>query len=103
LNEERVRQILDIESQAQRLYQEGVRKAKELPDQAEQEAQALIEKARKNAQVQAQQLLEEAQAPDACDRILDQARDEAERMENLAHSHFDRAVSYVLARVAGRE
>jgi vacuolar-type H+-ATPase subunit H len=103
LNEERVRQILDIESQAQAIYQEAVRKAQELPDRAEREARTLIEKARKDAQAQAQQLLDQAQAQDTCDSILHRAREEAEHMENLARSHFDRAVGYVLDRLAGKE
>ena len=103
MNEERVRQILDIENQAQAIYQEAVHQAEELPDQAEREAQALIEKAHQDAQAQAQQLLDEAQAQDACDNVLHQARGEAERMENLARSHFDRAVGYVLDRLAGKD
>ena len=103
MNEERVRQILDIESQAQAIYQEAVHKAEDLPDQAEREAQTIIEKARKDAHAQAQQLLDQAQAQDACDSILHRARDEAEHMENLARSHFDRAVGYVLDRLAGKE
>jgi vacuolar-type H+-ATPase subunit H len=103
LNEERVRQILDIEGHAGAIYQEAVQKAEELPDQVEREAQTLLEKARTEAQSQARELLDEAQATDACARILDQARAEAERRENLAQSHFDRAVSYVLDRLAGKE
>ena len=103
MNEERVRQILDIESEAQTIYQKAVHEAEELPDQAEQESQALIEKAREDAQLQAQQLLDEAQAKDACDDVLRRAREEAERMENLARSHFDRAVGYVIGRLAGKE
>ena len=103
LNEERVRQILDIESQAQAIYQESVRKAEALPGQAEGEAQNLIDQARKEAQAQAQQLLDKAQASDECDNILRQAHDEAEHMENLARSHFDRAVGYVRDRLAGKE
>ena len=55
------------------------------------------------SRAQARQLVSEAQAQDACDRVLDQARTEAERMENLARNHFDRAVSHVLARLAGKE
>ena len=103
LNEERVRQILDIESQAQVIYQEAVRRTEELPDQAEREAQTLLEQTRMDAQAQAQQLLDEAQAPAASDSILHRARDEADHMENLARSHFDRAVGYVLDRLAGKE
>ena len=103
MNEERVRQILDIENQAQEIYQEAVHKAEELPDQAEREAQTLIEQARQDAQVQAQQLLDEAQAQDACDDILHQAQSQVQRMELLAQSHFDRAVGYVIDWLAGKE
>jgi vacuolar-type H+-ATPase subunit H len=103
VNEERVQQILDIESQAQDLYQQAVHQAEELPDQAEQEAQELIEKARQDAQAQAKQLVDEAQARDACDNLIHQAQVEAERMENLARGHLDRAVGYVLDRLAGKD
>ena len=103
MNEERVRQILDIESEAQAIYQKAVHEAEDLPDQAEQESQVLIEKARQDAQLQAQKILDEAQDQDACDDIVRRAREEAEHMENLALGHFDRAVGYVIARLAGKE
>jgi vacuolar-type H+-ATPase subunit H len=103
VNERRVRQILDIESEAQAIYQEAVRKAEDLPTQAEREAQTIIEKTREDAHAQAQQLLDQAQGQDACDSILHQAREEMGHMEGLARSHFDRAVGYVLDRLTGRE
>jgi vacuolar-type H+-ATPase subunit H len=103
VNEERVRQILDIEDQAQAIYQEATQQAEELPARAEREAKEVVEQARADAQREAQQLIEKARAEDACDRILDRANVEAERMEHLGESHFDRAVGYVLDRLAGKE
>ena len=52
---------------------------------------------------QAQQLLDQAQAPDACEGVPHQAREEVQHMETLAQSHFDRAVRYVIDRLAGKE
>lgn len=103
MNEKRVQQILDIESEAQAIYQEAVHKAGDLPNQSEQEAQKIIEKAREDAQAQAQQLLRQAQAQDAYDSTLRQAQEEIGRMESLARNHFDRAVGYILDRLAGKE
>ena len=102
VNEERVRQILDIESQAQTIYRDAEREAEELVHQAEQEAQALVDAAQQDAHVQAKALVDQARDQDACDVIVSQADDEAARIENLARSHFDRAVGYVLDRLAGK-
>jgi len=102
LNEERVRQILEIEKQAQDIHDAAVREAEQLPIQAEKEARAIIEKARIEAQEEARRLIANAQAQEECARILAQAEKEAERMEALAMSHFDRAVNYVLDQVVGR-
>jgi V/A-type H+-transporting ATPase subunit G/H len=103
LNETLIQQILEIEKQAQAIHETAVGDAEQLPIQAEQEAQALIEKARADAQEEARRLVADAQAQDECARIQAQAEEEARRMEALAMSHFDRAVGYVLKRVAGRE
>jgi vacuolar-type H+-ATPase subunit H len=105
LNEEHIEKVLDIEKQAQAVYDAAVREAEQLPVQAEKEAQALLEKARTDAQAEAHRLIAEAQtqAQDESARIVKEAEEEAERMETLAISHFDHAVSYVLDQVAGKE
>ena len=69
-----------------------------MPRQAEQEAQALIEKARTDAQEEAHRLIANAQAPEESEHILAQAEEEIHRSEALAQRHFDRAVGYVLDR-----
>ncbi len=101
-NEEHIQQVLEIESQAQAIYEAAEREAERLPRQAEQEAQALIEKARIDAQEEAHQMIVNAKAPEESARVLAQAEEEVRRTETLALSHFDRAVVYVLDRVVGR-
>jgi V/A-type H+-transporting ATPase subunit G/H len=105
LNEERVRQIVDLEQRAQAIYEKAVREAEQLPAQAEKEVRVLIEKAQSEAQTQARQLVAdaEAQAQAESARVLEQAKQNAERMKALAMGHFDRAVGFVLNRVTGRE
>jgi V/A-type H+/Na+-transporting ATPase subunit G/H len=102
-NAKRIQQVLEIERQAQAIHEAAMRQSEQSPIQAEQEAQALIEKARTDAEEEARQLVANAQAQEERARILAQAEEEVRRMEALAMSHFDRAVGYVLDRVAGRE
>jgi vacuolar-type H+-ATPase subunit H len=103
VNEQRVQQVLDIEKQAQTIYDEAVREAERLPKQAEREAEDLIEKTRAEATEKAHQLVANVEVQAERERILGQAEEEVKRMEALAMSHFERAVGYVLDRVAGRE
>jgi vacuolar-type H+-ATPase subunit H len=104
LDEKYIEKVLEIEKRAQAIYDAAVREAGQLPVQAEEEAQALLEKTRTDAQAEARRLIAEAQtqAQDESARIVKEAEEEAERMETLAISHFDHAVSYVLDRVAGK-
>jgi V/A-type H+-transporting ATPase subunit G/H len=105
LNEERVRQIVDLEQRAQAIYDAAVREAEQLPVQAEKEVRVLIEKAQAEAQTQARQLVADAEAQAQAEgvRVLEQAEQDAERMKALAMGRFDRAVGFVLNRVTGRE
>jgi vacuolar-type H+-ATPase subunit H len=105
LNEERVQQIVDLEQQAQTIYEAAVREAEQLPAQAEKEVRVLVEKAQAEAQAQAGQLVAdvEAQAQAESARVLEQAKQDAERMKALSMGRFDRAVGFVLNRVTGRE
>jgi vacuolar-type H+-ATPase subunit H len=102
-NKNRIQQVLEIEKKAQAIHDSAVREAEQFPLRAEQEAQALIEQARAEAEEEARQLISRAHAEEETARILSQAEEEVRRMEVLAMSNFDRAVSFVLDRVAGRE
>jgi len=103
MNEKLVQQVVEIEKEAQSTYDAAVRQAEQLPMQAQQEAEALIEKARKEAQDEARRLIQGAQAHDASERILAEAGEKINQTKGLSKSHLERAVSYVLDQVAGRE
>jgi cell division septum initiation protein DivIVA len=103
LPEKLIQQVLEIEKQAQTIHDAAVSQAEQLPVHTEKEAQDLIEKARAEAQTEARQLVADAQAQDECARILAKADEDSARLEALAMNHFDRAVSYVLDRVIGKD
>ena len=102
MNEKHIQQVLDIEKHAQEIHDAATREAQQLPQIAEQEAQALIEKARAEAQQEARELISKVQADDENARILSEAEEKSRQLEDLAKRNFDRAVAYVLERVAGR-
>jgi vacuolar-type H+-ATPase subunit H len=103
LNEKRIQQVLEIEKQADAIHAQAVSQAAQLPQQAEQEAQTLIEKSRQTAQEEARKIVADAQCDDECQRILHETEERVKNNEVLAMSNFNRAVNYVLARVVGRE
>lgn len=103
MNEKRIQQVLKIEEQAQAICETATHDAEQLQAKAVQDAQVLIETTREAARAEAQQLIEDAQAQEECAYVMAQADEQDRRIENLALSHFDRAVGYVLDRVAGKE
>ncbi len=103
MNEKRIQQVLEIEKQAQAAYEEALKEAKDLPAQAEQEAQLIVEKARAEADQEARQMIEKAQSEEESNRIMSEAQEKVRRTEALATSNFDRAVHFVLDRVVGKE
>ncbi len=103
MNEKRVQQVLEIEKQAQAAYETAVNEAKEIPLQAEQEAQLIVEKARAEAEAQARQLVDSAQSEQDTARIMAEAEQNVHRSETIAKSNFKRAVTDVLCRVVGKE
>ena len=103
MNENRIRQVLDIEKKAQENYEAALNEAQKLPALAEQEAQEIVNKARAEAQEEARQIVARAKAEGEVDRILAEAEEKNHQLEALAMSNFDRAVNYILDRVTGRE
>ncbi len=103
MNENRIRQVLDIEKRAQENYDAALKEAQQLPAQAEQEAQDIVNKARSQAQEEARQIVTRAKAEGDVDRILAEAEEQNRQLEARALSNFDRAVNYILDRVVGRE
>ncbi len=102
MNEKRIEDVLEIEQQAQAAVEAARREAEALPRRAEEEAQALLKQARGAAEEKARQVLAQAEPVEQSQRILSQAEQTVRQTEAVALTHFDRAVAYVLARVAGR-
>lgn len=103
MNENRIQQVLEIEKKANAIRDEMISEAAQLPIQAQKEAQAILEKARADAQEEARQMVAKAQAEQESADIMSQADEKNRRNETLAKSNFNRAVTYVVARVIGRE
>ena len=102
MDESRIQQVLKIEQEAREIYEAAIREAEQLPLAAEKEGQALIEKTRAEAEQEARKLVADAQAEEESARILADAGEKATRTKGLVMSHMERAVGYVLDRVAGR-
>jgi len=102
VNENRIRQVLEIEKRAQENYEAALREAQQLPTLAEQEAQQILNKARAEAQEEARQIVAKAKAEDEAAGILAEADEKNRQLEELAMSNFDRAVDYILDRVVGK-
>lgn len=103
MNEERVKQLREIEKQAHDLYEQAVRESQQLPQQAESEARHLLEKTRAEAQAEAQSIISAAKSKSEDQSILKQAEEDAARKEALGMNNLERAVKYVLNRVAIRQ
>ncbi len=103
MNEKRIEQVLEIEKKALALHETAQKEAEQVPIQAEKEAQALVEKARREAEEKAHQIEANAEPKEECERIMAQATEDARKTMELGMSNFDRAVTYVLNRVIGKE
>jgi vacuolar-type H+-ATPase subunit H len=102
LNEKSILQVLELEKEAQAIYEAAIREAQQLPVDAEKEAQALMDKTRVDAQAEAQQLIAKARSEEETAQILAQAKKKVQQFETLASGNLDHAVNYVIARVVGK-
>jgi V/A-type H+-transporting ATPase subunit G/H len=103
VNENRIRQVLEIEKRAQDNYEAALNEAQQLPALAEKEAQDIVNRARVEAQEEARQIVERAKSEGDVDRILAEAEEKNRQLEARATGNFDRAVNYILDRVTGKE
>jgi len=102
MNEKHIQQVLEIEKQAQEIYEQAKRDALEMPVKADQEGQALISNAKAEAQEEARKILANAQAGDDSNKILSDVDADKSQFETLAKANFEKAVAYVLERVIGK-
>jgi vacuolar-type H+-ATPase subunit H len=103
MDEKRIEQVLEIENQAQAIHDAALQEAEQIPLQAEKDGQAIIDKARAEAEAEARQIIAQSQDEEELKRILAQAEQQNQSREATAKTNFDRAVAYVLNRVIGKE
>jgi vacuolar-type H+-ATPase subunit H len=102
MNDKRIEQVLDIEKQAQAIYDAATREAEQLPANAEQEAQAMIAQARESAEAEARKIIEAAKGEDRAKDIMASMAKTSSDAEASAKANLDKAVAYVLERVIGK-
>jgi F-type H+-transporting ATPase subunit b len=102
MNEQRIQEILEIETQAQEMLAQAKREAEGLPVKAESEAHEMVEKARAAANEEARRILEQAQAANEADKIMAAAEDRMAQTGKLAEKNLEKAVTLVLDRVLGK-
>ncbi|NSW52117.1 MAG: hypothetical protein HPY85_06405 [Anaerolineae bacterium] len=103
MNEDQVKKILEIESEAQSLYEQALKRARQLPLTAMAEAKALVENAREQAMKEAADVVRVAREEAASVSVHQSNALEIERKDSLARLHFDQAVYYVLDQVLGKK
>jgi len=99
---EKIKQVLEIEKQAQEIQEKAMREAQEIPVKAEQEVQAMISRAKTEAEQEARAIIAAAQSADETQGVSKKASEMSAKFETLAKKNFDQAVAYVLERVIGK-
>jgi len=99
---DRIKQVLEIEKKAREVQEKAAREALELPVRAEQEGQALIVKAKADAEQEARKIIAAAQSTDAAQSVSNEMTDKSNQFEAMAKKNFDKAVAYVVDRVIGK-
>lgn len=101
MNENRIRQVLEIEKEAQEIQDKAKREAQEIPMRAEQDAQTLIAKAVAEAHEEARKMVAGAQTVGGSEGGGAEEASKNSMFEESAKKNFDKAVAFVLERVLG--
>lgn len=96
MNEERLRQILEIEAQAQTLYDQALSETNIIPAQAEAQVRELIETTKKQAEDDAAKLIDEICDPLIIQSVLKKNIQKMQQREAMANANMSKAVDYVL-------
>ena len=104
MDQEVITRILSIERDAVRIRDEAQREAEHLIEESERAAAASREEALAHAHQEAEQIVADGQkaAEQARARVVAQAQEEAQRTEAAMVQHLDRAVQFVLEQVTGQ-
>lgn len=101
MNEERLKQILDAEEEAQTLYETAVKNTNLLPEQAEREVETLLQETRQRAQIESDRLTEEIINPDIINEIVNQYASRTAQRDSLAEVNLPKAIDYVVRTLLG--
>ena len=101
MNEERLKQILDAEEQAQTLYESAMKEANSLPEQAELKVQHLLEETRQKAELDSARLTEEIINPTIIDEIINEYAERTSHRDALAQINLPKAVDYIVQALLG--
>lgn len=103
MNEKRIQEVLEIEKQAQAILDSATNEAARLPIDAGREADELIATARAGAEEEARRIVAAALAENETATIKSKAEAKTAELDQLAAKNLERAVAYVLDRLAGKE
>lgn len=102
MNEERIKQILEVEEQAQSLYEVATKQAETLPEQAEQAVQVLLDETRQKAELDSARLTEEIINPKIIKDIVHQYAQRTTQRDALAEVNMPKAIDYVVQVLLGK-
>ena len=102
MNEKHIREVLEVEKQAEELLAAAKREVERLPLDAETDARGIIEQERAAAREEARRILEEARSGGEAAEILARTQERMGEAEKRAAVHLEKAVAFVLERVIGK-
>ena len=102
MNGNRIQEVIDIEKRAQAMVEAARKEAELLPRRADEEARELVANARRTAEEEAAKILEAERSADSAEQILAAAQEAMGERQKLAEKNLERAVAYVVDRVLGK-
>ena len=102
MNGNRIQEVIDIEKRAQAMVEAARKEAELLPRRADEESRELVANARRTAEEEAAKILEAARSADSAEQILAAAQESMGERRKLAEKNLERAVAYVVDRVLGK-
>ena len=101
MNDERIKQVLNIEKEARQIHDSATHEAEQILLAAEQETGLIIENAKAETQKEARLLVADVQVKEDSERILVEAEENSTRAKSLSAGNFEQAVRFVLDRTTG--
>ena len=103
MNKQKVQQILQIESNAQKIRSDAQQAAKQMLIDVQVEVSQLQSQVRQDAEQETEQILNQALSKEKGSRILNQAKTSGQKKETLAKQNFDHAVDFVLEQITRQD